>query len=96
MGDPSFGAGRAKNGSVFVIFGRSKMASFPSPPFPPVVDLTFEALDGKFGSIIHGAANYDLAGISVGAGDLNGDGLADIVIGAPYGDPDSSRSSAGR
>jgi hypothetical protein len=96
IGDPAFGADRARDGAVFVIFGRSKAASFPSPPFPATLSLSFQTLDGTQGTTIKGAAHYDAAGISVGAGDINGDGLADVIIGAPYGDPDASRPDAGR
>ena len=42
---------------------------------------------------IDGVAAYDLAGRSVAsAGDVNGDGFADMIIGAPYADPDGSNS----
>ena len=44
---------------------------------------------------LSGAAAGDLSGISVAsAGDVNGDGRADVIVGAPYADP-SSRNLAG-
>jgi hypothetical protein len=50
-----------------------------------VVDLTF--LGATQGFIIQGDAADDRAGRSVSsAGDVNGDGIADLIIGAPYGD----------
>lgn len=60
---------------AFVLFG-----SADGLPF--VVDL--ESLNGDGGFVILPEAFDDFLGISVdGAGDLNGDGLADIVVGAP-------------
>ncbi|MCP4330653.1 MAG: hypothetical protein GY791_19845, partial [Alphaproteobacteria bacterium] len=49
-----------------------------------VYDLTF--LGPGFGFIVQGDAGYDLAGTSVSlAGDVNGDGFDDLIVGAPYG-----------
>ena len=51
----------------------------------PVFDLTF--LGATQGFIIQGDTASDLAGFSVAsAGDVNGDGFADLIVGAPYGD----------
>ncbi len=53
------------------------------------------ALDGSNGFQIDAAAGSTLAGITLsGAGDVNGDGIDDFVIGSPYDDP-SGRSNAG-
>ena len=41
---------------------------------------------GDLIATFHGSSHYDYFGISVaGAGDVNGDGLDDVVIGAPFG-----------
>ncbi|WP_146183355.1 FG-GAP repeat protein, partial [Limnohabitans sp. JirII-29] len=51
---------------------------------------------GTGGFVINGQANGDNSGYSVaGAGDVNGDGLADLLVGAIFGDP-SARNNAGR
>jgi Ca2+-binding RTX toxin-like protein len=64
-------------GRSYVVFGRSS--------FTASVDLT--ALDGTTGFQLTGIDANDLSGRSVAfAGDVNGDGLADIVIGAPEAD----------
>ena len=75
-------------GEAYVVFGK---ASDPSDPFGELVggrqvmDLTNLAPEEGF--IIQGDAGYDFAGHSVsGAGDVNGDGFADLIVGAPSGD----------
>ncbi|MCW0182734.1 MAG: hypothetical protein OJI70_13240, partial [Zavarzinia sp.] len=57
-----------------------------------VIDLT--SLSAAQGFIIQGDTNNDQAGRSVSsAGDVNGDGFDDLIVGAPYGD--DAGSSAG-
>ena len=59
---------------------------------PFVIDLT--TLSSAEGFIIQGDAAGDEAGYSVSsAGDVNGDGFDDLIVGAPYGD--DGRVSAG-
>jgi FG-GAP-like repeat/FG-GAP repeat len=74
VGAPSGGRnGRFISGSVYVIFGRTSTGT---------VDVT--AL-GSGGYRIDGAASGDRIGRAVaGAGDLNGDGRPDAIIGAPF------------
>ena len=54
--------------------------------FAANIDLS--SLDGSNGFKLSGVAAYDEAGYSVAsAGDVNGDGFADLIIGALYADP---------
>ena len=54
-------------------------------PTAPVIDLSF--LTAWQGFIIQGDALGDQAGYSVSsAGDVNGDGIDDLIVGAPFGD----------
>jgi len=74
--------GRGNAGSAFVVFGRGGGLGFEA-----VVDLA--NLDGTNGFRIDGANRGDQAGLSVAsAGDVNGDGVGDFLIGAPGADPD--------
>lgn len=67
-------AGVEDAGAAYVVFG--------APSFPARVNLS--NLNGSNGYRINGVKEGDGAGASVGsAGDLNGDGLDDVVIGAP-------------
>ncbi len=62
-------------GTTYVVFG--KIGSWNAS-----LDLT--TLDGNNGFAIYGNAAGELSGFSVaGAGDVNGDGIADLIIGAP-------------
>ncbi len=59
--------------------------------FPPVIQLS--ALDGANGFKLDGEATGDLSGISVSAaGDVNGDGLDDLIVGAPVASPNGNAS----
>lgn len=73
-------------GSAYVIFGKVKGWS-------PVFDVT--TLNGTNGFEIIGAANTDLAGSSVGTvGDFNGDGVSDVIVGAPDSDAGGDNKGA--
>ena len=66
-------------------------------PFPAAFELS-DLLpsmvgDGSLGFVMNGIDEVDFSGYSVSsAGDVNGDGVDDILIGAPYADPNGSSS----
>ena len=63
--------------------------------YPANIDLS--SLDGSNGFKLSGAEVFDLSGWSVaGAGDVNGDGFADLIVGAPSADPHGISSGAQR
>ena len=69
-------------GGAYVIFG--KRSAFPAA-------LNASSLDGKKGFKVFGQNSAAYLGTSVSsAGDINGDGLGDIIIGAPQTNPDES------
>lgn len=76
---------RTNAGAAYVVFGQS--GAFAS-------SLNVTSLNGTNGFRIEGASNLDVAAQAVSAGDINGDGLGDLIIGAKYADP-SSRNAAG-
>jgi hypothetical protein len=66
-------------GSVYLIYGRS--SGFPSP-------LLLSSLSAADGFRLDGELANDFAGVALdGAGDLNGDGLDDLLIGTLRADP---------
>ncbi len=59
--------------------------------FPAEVDLS--SLDGSNGFVLNGEAQYDFSGVAVSAaGDINGDGIGDLLIAARGADPNGSGS----
>ncbi|WP_417513235.1 beta strand repeat-containing protein [Minwuia sp.] len=70
--------GNGTNGAAFVVFGKSDGAA---------VDLS-QVANAVGGFVITGPSGYSYAGRSVSnAGDINGDGLDDLIVGAPYDSP---------
>ncbi|MHC4429298.1 MAG: hypothetical protein ACYS0D_11965 [Planctomycetota bacterium] len=77
--------GVGQDGASYVVFGKADGA--------PVEAIDVAGGDGGF--VINGDP-YDAAGASVsGAGDVNGDGLADVIVGALFADP-AGIENAGR
>jgi len=78
-GGDAAGNGKSGAGDSYVVFGRAS-------GWGAAIDLTTIAA-GTGGFVIHGRDSSDKSGWSVAsAGDLNGDGFADLIIGAPEGD----------
>jgi Ca2+-binding RTX toxin-like protein len=77
--------GNSFAGESYVVYG--KAGGFAA-------SINLDALDPTEGFALNGVNGYDFSGISVSAGDINGDGLSDLFIGASYADP-SGRTNAG-
>ena len=73
--------GGSSAGESYVVFGQS--SGFSS-------SLNLSALDGSNGFSISGRSAVSVSG----AGDINGDGIDDVIIGAPFADPNGN-SNAG-
>ncbi len=83
-GDP---VGRPEAGQSFVIFGKTS-------PFAPGLDVS--TLDGNNGFTINGRVENDNSGFKVsGVGDVNGDGIDDLLVTALAADPDG-KTDAGQ
>ncbi|MBH8555370.1 FG-GAP repeat protein, partial [Nostocaceae cyanobacterium CENA357] len=66
-------------GSSYVVFGSSSGFN---------ASLNLSSLDGSNGFVINGINSFDSSGSSVSsAGDINGDGIDDLIIGASSADP---------
>jgi hypothetical protein len=78
--------GNTLAGSTYVVFGKTSS-------FPASIDLS--SLDGTNGFRIDGVTSYDFSGHSVAsARDVNGDGIADVIIGASGASP-NGKTDAG-
>ena len=79
--------GGASTGRSYVVYGKATTTN---------VSLT-DVTNNIGGFAIIGQGAQDLSGFSVGAaGDVNGDGLADLIVGAPGYDASASATSTGR
>ena len=88
IGSPGNDAGGDWAGRSYVVFGRANWSGVSS------LNLSAIAI-GTGGFAITGEAGTNHSGWSISAaGDVNGDGLADVLIGAPYND--AGGADAGR
>ncbi len=77
--------GNDEAGMSYVVFGRS--TGFPAT-------LSLSGLDGTIGFRLPGVADSDLSGSAVShAGDINSDGINDVIIGAQNADPNGRNMS---
>jgi hypothetical protein len=80
-------AGGANAGRSYLVFGSND--GFPNP-------LELSSLDGANGVVLDGEAGSHFSGRGVSdAGDINGDGVDDLLIGAPYASPNGPSSGRG-
>jgi Ca2+-binding RTX toxin-like protein len=72
-------------GQSYIVFGSKEGFS---------ASINLSSLDGINGSVLNGVNPNDFSGVSVsGAGDINGDGVDDLIIGASYADPNGNTNS---
>jgi hypothetical protein len=71
------------SGRVWVVFGKTDTQAV----------LLADVASGIGGFVMNGADAYESSGMSVsGAGDVDGDGLADVIVGAPHAQPNGEGS----
>ncbi|MXN67497.1 tandem-95 repeat protein [Stappia sp. GBMRC 2046] len=90
IADLIIGANDANNaaGRSYVVFGGAGIGAGGT--------IELSALNGSNGFVLNGAAAGDESGISVSsAGDVNGDGIDDLIVGARLADP-SGRTNGGQ
>ena len=89
VGAPYADPNGSGSGASFVVFGSAAGVTFE------LADLTAGAADPATGFVINGVSAGDYSGYSVsGAGDVNGDGLDDLIVGSPESDPNGVLSGA--
>ena len=72
-------------GESYVVFGKGSAFS---------AEVNLSGLDGNNGFVIHGIDPGDVSGGAVSAaGDINGDGIADLIVGARFADPNGNGSA---
>ncbi|WP_048316383.1 integrin alpha, partial [Crocosphaera watsonii] len=76
--------GNIDAGETYVVFGSSSFED----------TLNLSSLDGSNGFVINGIDEFDNSGFSVSnAGDINGDGFDDLIIGAFFADPNGNEDA---
>lgn len=83
IGAPHDDTNGGNAGCAYVVFGSSDGST-------PELD---DVISGNGGFVIYGESENDKAGFAVSGGhDVNGDGLDDLAIGAPFADPNEDES----
>jgi hypothetical protein len=84
-------AALSNRGASYLVFGGSaRLEALDAADGSNDNQIALANLTPLTGFRFDGVANGDESGQSVtGAGDMNGDGFADLIVGAPYADPDS-------
>ncbi len=86
IGAPGVDSNGGDNGATYVVFGKATGWAATT---------ILSSLDGTTGFRLDGAAAFDGSGNSVsGAGDVNDDGFADLIVGAVTADPNGAQSGA--
>ena len=79
-------SGKSQAGKSYVVFGSSQVGAGGT--------LELSNLDGSNGFVLNGVDEDDYSGHSLsGAGDINGDGIDDLIIGANRADPDGKNAA---
>ncbi|RNC83737.1 MAG: T9SS C-terminal target domain-containing protein [Balneola sp.] len=76
---------KSSAGETYVVFGQSSFSG------SSLIELS--SLDGSNGFTLYGINTSDLSGFAVASGDINGDGITDVIIGAPVADTDDNNSA---
>lgn len=102
-GFPSAGIGDVNNDGIDDI----AVSAFTALSFSGVTSIVYGKNDsgavslidlrsgGRGGFVIHGANEFEISGVALGTGDFDGDGIADLFLGASLGSP-GDRGTAGR
>ncbi|MBP6058863.1 MAG: FG-GAP repeat protein [Nitrosomonas sp.] len=85
IGAPYAAPNGEKSGSSYIVFGQAS-------GFSTTLDLS--SLDGSTGFRVDGVSAESQEGISVNAGDVNGDGFNDLLIGAYLASPNGEGSGS--
>jgi hypothetical protein len=92
------GNARPDAGGVYVFFGRSEedWDSMRASPDAPIIFDVASTAGPEPDVVIHGAEEEDVLGCSLATGDVDDDGIDDLLVGACYADgPANERREAG-